>query len=67
MPTGEPRDFSPVDGPDVEVLVDGTWYPGQLRAWLPRDNGWYGNVEYSTDVGENRLNTVPEHQIRRLN
>ena len=62
----EPRDFTPADRPDVEILVDGVWYAGELRAWLPRDDGWHGNVEYSTGVGENRLDTVPEYRIRRL-
>ena len=28
----------PIDQrPDVEVLVDGTWYPGELRQWIEDD------------------------------
>jgi hypothetical protein len=23
--------YLPADRPDIEVLVDGTWYPGELR------------------------------------
>jgi hypothetical protein len=28
--------YRPADRPDVEVLIGGTWYPGELRMWSPR-------------------------------
>jgi hypothetical protein len=30
--------YSPADRPDVEVLVDDTWHPDELRGWW----GWPG-------------------------
>jgi len=45
----EPRIYDPAERPLIEVLIDGTWYPGELRAWLPNDDGtWRANVGYST-------------------
>lgn len=55
---------APGDRPDVEVLVDGTWWPGELRAWERRDDGWWGNVQWRTKPGETRIDTLPEHRIR---
>jgi hypothetical protein len=62
----EPRIFSGHDRPLVEVLVDGRWCPGELRAWLPDPDGdgWLANVGYSTAPGENYLSTVPADQVR---
>ena len=28
----------------VQVLVDDTWYPGELRAWQKLDGRWRGDV-----------------------
>lgn len=62
---GEPRIYSGHDRPLVEVLVDGRWCPGELRAWLPaEDGGWRANVGYSTGPGENRLATVDADRVR---
>jgi hypothetical protein len=56
MPANWTRDRARIypadDRPDVEVLVDGEWYPGELRAWYPRVDGWWGNVSYRTGVSE---------------
>lgn len=50
---------------DVEVEVDGTWYPAHLRAWDQRDGVWHGHVAYSTGVAQNRLDWFPAERIRR--
>ncbi|HEY6933040.1 MAG TPA: hypothetical protein VI452_06540 [Marmoricola sp.] len=47
------------------MLIDGTWYPGELRAWLPNDDGtWRANVGYNTGPGETRLATVDANEVR---
>lgn len=52
------------DRPDVEVLVDGTWWPGQLRMWTRHDDGtWTGNVLFH-DAEGNRADTFPADHIR---
>jgi hypothetical protein len=56
---------------DVEVLVDGTWYPGQLHAWSrpgathSHSTGWWGHVTYRTGPGERLSRTVPSERIRQ--
>lgn len=61
----EPRVYEPADRPDVEVLIDGTWYPGELRAWYPQPDGtWHGDVMWSAGPAQNRLDTVPAERIR---
>ena len=57
--------FGAAERPEIEVLIDGTWYPGELRAWIPAEEGaWNGNVSYSTGVGQTYLATVPEDRIQ---
>jgi hypothetical protein len=55
--------------PDVEVLVEGTWYPGELRAWsrpFPHAGGaWWGNVEYRTGAARRRFATVRSDRVRK--
>lgn len=61
----EPRIYSGHDRPFVEVLVDGIWYPGELRAWLPNDDGgWRANVGYTVKPGWNYIATVPAERVR---
>jgi hypothetical protein len=56
----EPVVYRPADRPDVEIEIDGTWYPGELRAWFPRDDGtWEGNVMYSLGPAQNHLDQFP--------
>ena len=63
-------EFAPGERPEVEVLVEGTWYPGELNAWSQPgvangySTGWWGNVTYRTDAGERHRKTVPYHRIR---
>jgi hypothetical protein len=61
----EPVVYRPADRPDVEVLVDGTWYAGELRAWFPLPDGtWEGNVQYSLGPAQNYLDQFPQDRIR---
>lgn len=61
----EAKIYDPHERPDIEVLVDGTWHQGELRAWFPADDGtWSANVTYRTAPGENRILTVPEDHVR---
>ena len=58
--------YPPADRPLIEVLIDGQWWPGELRAWFSNDDGtWRANVGYSTGPGENRLATVPAEAVRQ--
>jgi hypothetical protein len=62
------RDFPFGERPDIEILVDGVWYPGELRAWsrpFPNAGGmWWGNVDYRTGRGRHRFATVHSDQVR---
>jgi hypothetical protein len=59
--------YPPADRPEVEVLVDGTWYPGELRMWTQGEDGsWSANVMWSRASGENRLDTFPSDNVRPL-
>jgi hypothetical protein len=63
----EHRELAPDERLDVEVLVDGVWYPGQLRAWSrpgAERSGWWGNVSYRTVTGQLIVATVRENRIR---
>ena len=51
--------------PLVEVLVDDTWYPGELRAWLQAaDESWTANVSWTKRPGETYLDTVTADRVR---
>ena len=60
------RDVDPRQ--DVEALVDGTWWPAELRAWRKTDDVWEGFVTYTTrdslGLPENRLAWVAETNLR---
>jgi hypothetical protein len=53
----------PLDPPMVQVLVDGTWWPGFVRAQEQRDGGWWITVQYAVE-GRNHLAGFPEDQVR---
>ena len=57
----------PGERPDVEVLVDGTWCPGELRMWTQHDNGdWAADVQYRPPGAySSHLATFPECQVRK--
>jgi hypothetical protein len=51
--------------PDVQVLVDGTWLPGELRGSLRRlDGADVCNVSWRKRAGMTRLDTVSTERVR---
>jgi hypothetical protein len=66
----EPIVYAPIDRPMVAVLVIGelgnTWCVGDLRMWDQRDEGWWGDVVYSSGVAENRVDWFPAERIVRI-
>ena len=59
------RDYAPADRPEVEVLVNDAWRPGDLRGWTQRrHSGWWGHVEYTMGPAQNYLDTFPADQVR---
>lgn len=57
--------YKPFDRPAVEVLDDGTWYPGVLRAWYQRSDGsWWANVNWTVRPRGTYLDTVPAARVR---
>jgi hypothetical protein len=49
----------------VEVLVDGTWFPGKLRAWQKHDGRWRGDVIYTIGVGMRKLGWFDQDRVRQ--
>jgi len=57
--------YPPADRPEVKVLVDGVWYPGELRMWTQAIEGsWFANVTWSRVSGKPWLDTVPANHVR---
>ena len=57
--------YSPADRPEVEVLIDGVWYPGELCMWTQASDGsWSADVMWSRVSGENRNDTFPADHVR---
>jgi hypothetical protein len=55
----------PIDQrPDVGVLVDGTWHPGELRQWIEDDGHRTCNVSWRRAPTEARLDTFPVVRVR---
>ena len=43
----EPRVYPHADRPDVEVLVEDAWRPGELRMWKPAgEEDWVAQVQW---------------------
>lgn len=60
----DPVSYRPDERPEVEVLVDGVWFPGELRMWFQHEDGsWRENVMWSRVPGENRLDNVPAERV----
>jgi hypothetical protein len=51
--------------PECEVLIDGTWCEGFVRAWYRYADHWKASVQYSTQPGSNHLATFAESHIRQ--
>lgn len=60
----EPRIYPPGDRPAIEVEIGGTWYAGELRAWLRRDGEWLANVAWSAGTASTHLDTVVAERVR---
>jgi hypothetical protein len=59
------RTYTPGERPDVEVLVDGQWWPGELRQWSQDEEGnWWANVTWRREPGHTHIDTVPAEQVR---
>ena len=53
------------DRPLAEVLVDGTWWPAEIRMWVQHNDGtWTADVGYSMAPAENRFGTFPADRLR---
>jgi hypothetical protein len=56
--------YAPLERPDVEVVVDGTWWPGEVRmATELVDGTWSHSVQYRTGEGQ-FLGTFTDDQVR---
>lgn len=56
--------YRPDERPDVEVLRDGVWCPGELRAWQQREDGWWANVQWRPAPGMTYIDTVSASDVR---
>lgn len=54
----------PGERPDVEVRVDGGWYPGEVRSWSTSPSGWWANCSWRQELGETQLGTFREGDVR---
>lgn len=48
----------------VQVLCEGTWYPGWLEDVRHDADGWHGFVRYTTGPDQRRLAWFGEAEIR---
>jgi hypothetical protein len=59
------RTYHGHDMPFVEVLVDGVWYTGDLRAWRQDDDhSWTAQVSWSKAAGETYLGIFAAEDVR---
>lgn len=56
--------YRPDQRPDVEVLVDVQWWPGELRGWWDLDDARVLNVSWRSGPGMTRLGTVAAERVR---
>ena len=72
MPTPRTRAWAahhvpkPGDRTDVEILVDGTWCPGELRMWTQHDDGTWSAQAQFQPPGTHSLviGAFPADQVR---
>lgn len=60
------RTYPRGEEPDVQVLADGQWHPGELRMWEQHPDGtWWGHVVWHP-IGRNksRFQAFPADRIR---
>ncbi len=60
------RDFPADERPAIDVLDNGTWYAGELRAWSqPFPLGeWWASVDYRTSATQQCVRTVRSGRVR---
>jgi hypothetical protein len=63
---GAVRIYKPHERPDVEVLLDGTWHPGELRGTWRRKGNRLCKVSWRDRPGMTHLDTVPDEQVRLI-
>ena len=56
--------FHGFDCPDVEVLRDNAWHPGELRSWHQTEAGWDAMVQYNVGPGMTYLERVASGRVR---
>ena len=58
--------MNPLERPNVEVLIDGTWCYGQVRMQTQLDDGtWEINVQWFSEAEHtNRIDTFPAERVR---
>lgn len=58
--------YEPTDRPDVEVLVDGEWLPGEARMrWQDDQGGWWYQVQWRPPgTHTRRLDNFPADRLR---
>jgi hypothetical protein len=59
----EPYVWEPADRPDAEVLVDGTWWPAELRMRSQRADGYWYNAAWHRE-GDTRLDDFHQEDVR---
>jgi hypothetical protein len=52
--------------PDVEVEVDGVWYPGELRGWWDRGGVRLMDAQWRARPTETRIDTFPVSRVREV-
>jgi hypothetical protein len=57
--------YPPLEAPEVQVLVDGTWHHGVAEARRREGDGWLWYVRWSPTPGENHLGWYNEDHLRR--
>ena len=62
------RTFHGHDTPMVEVLMDGVWHEGWLRAWRQHHDGsWTAQVSWSRGAGESsRMDVFAAADVRKV-
>lgn len=58
--------YAPADRPDVEVLVDGDWLPGEARMrWIDDAGIWWYQVQWRPPgTNTRRLDNIPASSVR---
>jgi hypothetical protein len=56
--------YKPHERPEVEVLVNGVWRPGQLRATWRRRGRRFCSVSWTEGPGTTRSETLPAARVR---